>query len=280
MAIEFNTQAPHIAANQMGRTKGAVENSLSKLASGQKINGAKDDAAGLAIMTEMDAQLRSLTQAERNTMDGVSMVQTADGAMAEMSDAVIRMRELALQAGNGTLSDEDRSAINSEISSLMAEVDRISATADFNGTKLLDGSAGKVAFQVGTEAEPDARMAVDLTGAMNSATLGAGNGTPLNTASAGTAEDALGSLGAIDAALQDISSKRSDLGATQNALASQQQTLAQSRVSYAESRSRIADTDVAETTAQLAKDQIMLQSSSAVIAQANQIPGMALSLIG
>lgn len=231
-------------------------------------------------MTEMDAQLRALSQSERNTMDGVSMVQTADGAVAEMSDAVVRMRELALQASNGTLNDEDRSAINSEISSLMAEVDRIAATAEFNGTKLLDGSAGNVKFQVGTEAEPDAQLTLDLTTAMNSASLGAGNGTPLNTATAGTAEDALNSLGAIDSALRDIVSKRADFGATQNELASQQRTLAQFWVSYAESRSRIADTDVAETTAQLAKDQILMQSSSAVIAQANQIPGMAISLIG
>jgi flagellin len=123
-------------------------------------------------------------------------------------------------------------------------------------------------------------MSVNLTTAMNSATLGSGNGTPLEFATAATSEEALSSLGAIDSALRDIASKRADLGAVQNELASQQRTLAQSRVSHAESKSRIADTDVAKTTAQLARDQILMKSSSAVIAQANQISAMALSLVG
>ena len=280
MAISINSNTPSIAANQMGKTQKMLENTLSKLASGRKINAAKDNAAGLAIMTEMDAQMRSFSQAQRNTMDGVSMVQTAEGAMSEMSDAVIRMRELTLQAGNGALSDDDRAAIDAEISSLMTEVDRIAGTTEFNGQRLLDGSAGEVNFQVGANAETENRIAADLSTPVDSANLGAGEGAPLNTVSAATAETALASLNAIDAAMRDISSRRSDLGTTQNELATQQRTLAQARVSYAESRSRIADTDFAETSTQLARDQIMMQSSAAVIAQANQIPAMALSLVG
>lgn len=279
MAIQFNTNSSIFASNQMGKTRGAIENHLEKLASGKRINGANDDAAGLAIMNEMDAQIRSLNQAQRNNMDGISMIQTADGAMAEMSDATIRMRELAIQSGNGTLGDEERTAINAEMDALKAEIDRIADTTEFSGQKLLDGSAGEIEFQVGVNGENSSQMSVDLTSSMDSTNLGAGSGTALRDVSAATAQGAIDSLAAIDAALKDISSKRSDLGAAQNQLASNQETLAQSRVSHMESKSRISDTDVAETTSRLAKEQILLQSSASVVAQANQIPNMALSLI-
>ena len=280
MAINFNTESPRIAAGYLNRAKETLQDQMAKLASGKRINSAKDDAAGLAIMTEMESQIRAYTQAERNTMDGVSMIQTADGAMEEMGGAVIRMRELALQSANGTLSDDDRAAIDTEMSSLRAEIDRVSSTTEFNGTSLLDGSAGTVQFQVGADASTDAQIGVDLSTPVNTDTLGSSSGTALSGTSGDTAENALSSLSSIDTALQDISSKRADFGAVQNQLYAQQQTLSQARVSEEEAKSRIGDTDVAETTTRLAREQILMQSSSSVIAQANQVPATALALIG
>lgn len=280
MAIQMNTNASVSIAEQMEKIRNDSENTFSKLSSGKKINSAADDAAALSIMTEMEAQVRALSQAERNTLDGVSMVQTAEGAMAEMSDATIRMQELALQSANGTLSSEDRAAIDAEMSSLKEEVDRISATAEFNGQNLLDGSAGEVSLQVGTTDEDASQINVDFSTAMNTANLGTDSGAALSSVSAGTAEDALNSLSTIQAALSDISSKRSELGAVQNTLDTHQNNLSQTRVNQTEALSRIADTDVAEAATQSAKNQILMQSSSAVMAQATQLPAAALSLIG
>ncbi len=279
MAININTNVGSIQANNgMNKTNSLLQKSLAKLASGKRINSAMDDAAGLAISEELSAQIRSLSQAERNTMDGVSMVQTAEGALNQSGESLSRMRELAIQSANGTLSDEDREHINSEMNALKEEINRVAGTTEFNGTKLLDGSAGGIPIQTGTGAESSDRIQLDI-GAMDTSNLGTASAT-VDSVTTSTASGARHALSTIDAAISDISATRADLGAKQNALNMQRLNLANQRENLTAANSRIRDLDVAAETAQLVKNQILMQSGTAVAAQANQLPGMALSLIG
>ncbi|MCP4680425.1 MAG: flagellin FliC [Deltaproteobacteria bacterium] len=280
MGININTNIGALQSNnRLGTANKLLQNSLAKLASGKRINAAKDDAAGLAISEELNAQIRGLAQAERNTMDGISMVQTAEGGLNETGNALIRMRELAVQAGNGTLSDDDRANIDAEMSALKDEINRISGTTDFNGTQLLDGSAaGGIAIQVGAGPGDAERVNVSI-GAMDTTNMGT-DSVAVDDLSVSTSDGARQALGVIDAAIGDISSLRGTLGAKQNVLNVQSKNLANRRENLAAANSRIRDTDIAAQATEKIKNQILMQSSAAISAQANQLPAMALSLIG
>jgi len=276
MGLVINTNVASINAQRnMMRTQNDLNTSLSRLSSGMRITAAKDDAAGLAISEKLRAQVRGLAQAERNANDGISLVQTAEGALNEVSGALIRMRELAVQASTGTLGDEERGYLNNEFSALMTEIDRIANVTEFNGKYLLNGAASTgVAFQVGlNNVAGNDRISVSI-GATSATSLS------INTQSISAASKAQSSLSALDDAIKTISGTRGDLGATQNRLQITVNNLSTQRENISAANSRIRDVDVADETVSMTRSQILMQAGVAVLAQSNQLPSMALSLIG
>ena len=287
MALVINTNVASINAQRnLGRTEGALNSSLARLSSGMRITAAKDDAAGLAISEKMRAQIRGLAQAERNANDGISMVQTAEGALNEVSGALIRMRELSVQASTGTLGTEERGYLDNEFQDLMSEIDRIASVTEFNGTKLLDGSASTgISFQVGLNDVAQDRITASVAGSLGgtyASQLGqaSATATALGSQAIDTVTSAQNSLSVIDQAIQDVSGVRGDLGAVQNRLSITVNNLATQRENLSAANSRIRDVDVAYETVAMTRSQILMQAGVSVLAQANQLPGMALSLIG
>jgi flagellin len=245
-----------------------------------RITAAKDDAAGLAISEKLRAQVRGLAQAERNSQDGISLVQTAEGALNEVSGALIRMRELAVQASTGTLGTEERGYLNDEFNALMTEIDRIAEVTEFNGKYLLNGASSTgVDFQVGLNNVSNDRITVSIS-STKTASLGTNATSTISAQSISTATKAQNSLGVIDDAISDISNVRGDLGAIQNRLQTTVNNLATQRENIAAANSRIRDVDVAEETVSMTRSQILMQAGVSVLAQSNQLPSMALSLIG
>lgn len=281
MALVINTNVASINAQRnLSKSGSALNTSLARLSSGMRITAAKDDAAGLAISEKLRAQIRGLGQAERNAQDGISLVQTAEGALNEVSGALIRMRELSVQASTGTLGDEERGYLNDEFNALMTEIDRIANVTEFNGKYLLNGaSSGGVSFQVGLNDNSNDRIAVSIT-ATATASLGGGATSTLASQSISQASSAQDALGVIDAAISDISNVRGDLGAVQNRLQTTVNNLATQRENISAANSRIRDVDVASETVAMTRSQILMQAGVSVLAQSNQLPSMALSLIG
>jgi flagellin len=221
----------------------------------------------------MRAQIRGLAQAERNANDGISLVQTAEGALNETSGILIRMRELAVQSSTGTLGDEERGYLDNEFSQLVDEIDRISAVTDFNGTQLLDGSAsGGINIQVGTAAGSDNQISVSVTDSSAS-------GIGVDGLSIASAAGAQAALATIDTAISTVSETRGSLGAAQNRLSITVNNLATQRENTAAANSRIRDVDVAAETVDMTRSQILMQAGTSVLAQANQLPSLALSLL-
>jgi flagellin len=288
MALVINTNVASINAQRnLMRTEGSLNTSLARLSSGMRITAAKDDAAGLAISENLRAQIRGLAQAERNANDGISLVQTAEGALNEVSGVLIRIRELAVQAATGTLGDTERGYLNNEFKDLMAEIDRIASVTEFNGTKLLNGDAsGGISFQVGLRADAQDRISAKIaseTGGTYASQLGkatASTDPSLGSQSISTASGALTSLSIIDKAIKDISGVRGNLGAVQNRLSITVNNLATQRENISAANSRIRDVDVASESVEMTRAQILMQAGVSVLAQANQLPGMALSLMG
>lgn len=285
MAITINTNVASINAQRnLGRTAGALQGNFGRLSTGLRINTAADDAAGLAISEKLRAQIRGLSQAERNANDGISLLQTAEGAMNEVSGILTRMRELAVQSANGTVGTTEREFLNNEVTQLREEIDRIAAVTEFNGATLLNGgSAGTdFTFQVGIGATSNDQLAVNVGGTA-AADLGAGvSGGPASLASVtiSTASGARESLAVIDQAISDISSRRGDLGAAQNRMQITIANLGSARENLSAANSRIRDVDVAQESAALTRNNILLQAGVSVLAQANQLPSVALSLLG
>jgi flagellin len=276
MALVINTNMASVNAQRnLNRTEGALSTSMARLSSGLRITKASDDAAGLAISEKMRAQIRGLGQAERNANDGISLVQTAEGALNEVSGIMIRMRELAVQSSNGTLGDTERGYIDNEYQQLAAEIDRIAVVTDFNGTKVLDGTLD-VTFQVGLSSATDDQIAVALSDATDTTSLSIDTGT----VSLATATDAQAALSALDTAIDTVSGVRGTFGAAQNRLSVTVNNLATQRENISAANSRIRDVDVASETVEMTRSQILMQAGVSVLAQANQLPGMALSLIG
>jgi len=277
MSIRINRgqQSTLSALRNSRENRRELEKTLEKLASGHKINRAADDAAGLAIAEQMSEALKGLEQGMENVYDGLSMIQTADGGLDQMTENLHRMRELAMTSANGTLNPGQRDAIQGEFQALQAEVDRISATTEFNGTGLLDGSAGDVEISLGTGASGPDAIEVELGTSMDAAALGIG-------ASRVDGPDpslALGALEDVDAALQRISTQRADLGATANRLVSAQQGLAVTVENTFAARSRIIDTDYALEASKLAAQQVRGEASNAVLIQTRGLAATALNLL-
>jgi len=276
MGLRINTNTASINAqrNLMG-TKMGLDKSLEKLSSGYRINRAGDDAAGLAISENLRAQTRGLKQASRNAQDGVSLVQVAEGGLNETSTILIRLRELAVQAASDTIGPVERQFLNVEYDQLVSEIDRIAAGTEFNGTPLLSGTGSILDFQVGIRNDPNIdRLSFDASKAdSNSAALG------VNLTSVADKASAQNSLAAIDAALVSVSAMRADFGAIQNRLQSTIANIAVSVENLSSANSRIRDTDVAEETAELTRNNILLQAGTSVLAQANQSSNVALGLL-
>jgi len=273
MVINTNTMAINAQRN-LSKTSSSLSTSMARLSSGQRITAAKDDAAGLAISEKMKAQIRGLGQAERNANDGISLVQTAEGAMDEISGMLIRMRELAVQAANGTTDSDQKGFLNNEFQQLSTEISRIADSTTFNGTQLLNGGQS-ITLQVGTGTDStNDQINVSLKDV--SADSSAIN---ISTNTIDTASNALASITALDSAITNLSEQRGKMGAVQNRLESTVRNLATTRENLSASNSRIRDVDVADESVSMTRSQILMQAGTAVLAQANGIPSMALSLI-
>lgn len=274
LRINTNTASLNAQRNLMG-TKYGLDKSLEKLSSGYRINRAGDDAAGLAISENLRAQIRGLKQASRNAQDGVSLVQVAEGSLNEISSILIRLRELAVQAASDTIGPVERQFLNVEYDQLISEVDRIADGTEFNGTQLLSGTGSVLDFQVGTRNDPNIdRLSFDASKAdANSAALG------MNLTSVADKASAQNALAAIDQAIVSVSALRADFGAIQNRLQSTISNLAVSVENMSAANSRIRDVDVAEETAEMTRNNILLNAGTSVLAQANQTSQTALSLL-
>ncbi len=279
MALSILTNVASLNAQRnLSSTQSALSASIGRLSSGMRINSAADDAAGLGISENLKADLRSLAQAQRNANDGVSMSQVAEGSMNEMSGIVTRMRELAVQSANQTLGATERGYIQTEFSQLRNEINRISAVTEFNGQKLIDGSASAgLSFQVGKENSVNDRVSMSIT-RLTTSTLGS---TSLRVASASlsTVTGARNAMGVFDKAIEQLSTARSKVGAAQNRMVVTISNLSVAQENLAAANSRIRDVDVASESSQLTKAQILSQAGLAVLAQANQLPNSALSLL-
>lgn len=274
LRINTNTASLNAQRNLYG-TKLDLDKSLERLSSGYRINRAGDDAAGLAISENLRAQIRGLKQASRNAQDGVSLVQVAEGSLNEISSILIRLRELAVQAASDTIGPVERQFLNVEYDQLVSEVDRIADGTEFNGTQLLSGTGSILDFQVGTRNDPNIdRLSFDASKAdANSAALG------VNLTSVADKASAQNSLSAIDSAIVSVSAMRADFGAIQNRLQSSIANIAVSVENMSAANSRIRDVDVAEETANLTRNNILLQAGTSVLSQANQTANAALGLL-
>ncbi|SFR42095.1 flagellin [Marinobacter gudaonensis] len=273
MALGINTNIASLSAqNQLSKSQNLSNQALERLSSGLRINSAKDDAAGLAISTRFDTQIRGLTVAQRNANDGISMVQTAEGGLDETVQNLQRIRELAVQAANGSNTNADRSLLQAEVDQRVSEITRIATDTQFNGLSVLDGSLGAgVAFQVGANAGQT--ISIDFNSTMNAAGLGISG---ISISSAGGASAALAT---IDGALSQVNAFRADLGAVQNRFESTINNLGTNIENLSASNSRIVDADFAAETAKLAKANVLQQAGISVLAQANARPNQVLSLL-
>jgi flagellin len=277
MGLRINTNVSSIAAQRaLGMTKNNLDNNLRKLSSGERITRAADDAAGLAISEKLKAHIRGLRQAKRNSDDGVSLIQTAEGGLSEISNIIIRLRELAVQSASDTVGDTERGFSDIEFQNLKDEIQRISKSSEFNGRKLLDGTGGLVEVQVGIHNDPVLdRLKYDST--ETDSTL---ENLGLRMESIAKKEGAQLSLAKLDDALVRLNGVRANLGALQNRLQSTSNNLAVTEENFSSANSRIRDVDIASETADMAKNNILSQAGVSVLAQANQSTNAALKLIG
>lgn len=276
MGLRINTNVPSLSAQRsLGINTRNLNDNLRKLSSGERITKAGDDAAGLAISENLKAQIRGMRQAKRNAGDAVSLLQTAEGGMNEISNIIIRLRELSVQAASDTVGTTERGFSDIEFQSLKEEIDRISKSTEFNGIKLLDGTGGKLEFQVGTKNDPILdRLQYD--GSRADASLKA---LGLEIDGVATKEGAQNALQKLDDALVHINGTRANFGALQNRLQSTQNNLEISDENLSAANSRIRDVDVASETADMTKNNILLQAGISVLSQANQSPNTALKLL-
>jgi len=271
MGLRVNTNIASLTAQRnLSSVSSRLTGNFSKLSSGLRVANAADDAAGLGISERMRSQIRSLGAAGRNAQDGISLVQTAEGALNEGSNILSRMRELAVQASNGTLSTDDRNTIDSEVQALVSELGRISDSTTFNGVNLLDGSSTTASIQVGINSGETIDVTLQDT---STSTLG------VNSLDVTTASNASDALADIDDAIDTLNTARGDLGAVQNRLTSAYTSIQNSRENLSAAESRIRDVDVAYETADLTRNSILQQAAVSVLSQANVQPQLALRLL-
>ena len=268
------------AQRNLAQSSGSLATSMQRLSSGLRVNSAKDDAAGLAIAERMNAQVKGMKVAIRNANDGISLAQTAEGALAKIGDNLQRMRELAVQAANDTNGATDRAALDKEYKALASENGRVITSTEFNGQKLLTGTggtAGVFSFQVGAESATDNQISVTTTDVAAAMTTATADGT---VATLGTdAAGARTAMDALDVAIDQITTARADFGAVQNRFDTVIANLQVAAENQASSRGRIMDADFATETTNLSRGQILQQAGTAMIAQANQLPQGVLSLL-
>ena len=271
MSMTINTNVISLNAQRnLSTSQSALATSMQRLSSGLRVNSAKDDAAGLAIAERMSAQVRGSNVAMRNTNDAISMFQTAEGAMGKIGESLQRIRELAVQSANGSLSTSDRTNLNAEATQLVAEIARVASNAKFNGVKLLNGTLTTANFQVGA----DATDVITTTTSFDMTALAAYTGANISTQAGATAV-----LTATDTDINTLNTARADAGALQGrfeAVVGQLQVYAENTSA---ARGRIMDADFAQETASLSRAQILQQAGSAMVAQANQLPNMVMSLL-
>lgn len=296
MAVVNTNISASLAQASLAKNERALSKAMEQLSTGKKINTAADDAAGLAISTRMSSQIVGLEQSVQNASDAISMIQTAESALDEITNMLLRMRELALQASNGTGSVADRDYLQDEFTRLKAEIDRIANNTEWNGRAVLNGNAGgtgvqNVSFQVGGNAGQT--ISVDFgymvggglaTGASGSLVASGGvalSGIAISGATTAAAQtSASAAMTGIDRAIENVSNQRASFGATVNQLTHSIDNLTQVSINAESTRSRIMDTDYARSTSELAKAQIIQQAGTAMLAQANQLPASVLDLLG
>ena len=289
MAVVNTNIGASVAQQALVRNERAMGAAMEQLSTGKKINSAADDAAGLAISSRMTAQIRGLDQAVRNANDGISMVNTAEGAMIEVTAMLQRMREITVQSANGTTDSDDRTYLNKEYQALATEIQRVATNTQWNGRDILTGDAAStgssaVSFQVGANGGQTISVTIGDISSTGNTTFAAlqssgASGSIATTTAASAQTVATSTLTAIDAAIKDISEKRADLGAGSNQLTHAVDNLTSIKINAEESRSRILDTDYAQATSELARTQIIQQAGTAMLAQANQLPQTVLALL-
>ncbi|MDH5340539.1 MAG: flagellin domain-containing protein [Rubrivivax sp.] len=267
------------AQRSMSMSQSSLATSMQRLSSGLRVNSAKDDAAGLAIAERMNAQVRGMNVAIRNANDGISMAQTAEGALAKVGDSLQRMRELAVQSRNATNSSSDKDSLNKEFAQLQEEITRVLSGTSFNGKKILGGDATAMTFQVGANTTADDVLTITTTNMTSQSDITAITGTAASIASGATTGDIKTVIDNIDTAIDTINNTRATFGATQSRFDAVISNLQQSVENQAAARSRIMDADFASETANLSRAQILQQAGNAMIAQANQQPQMVLQLL-
>lgn len=277
MGLRISTNVQSLAAQRnLGINSANQKSSLEKLASGSRINRAADDAAGLAISEKMKANIRSIRQDVRNANDGISMIQTAEGAMNEIGNTLIRFRELSVQAASDTIGDTERGFIDKEVQQLKQEINRVAASTEYNGKHLTNGEGDVLEIQVGLNNRPEQdRFTYDVA-KTNASTDRLG----LSDISVMTKENAQNNLGQIDEAIKTLTENRSELGALQNRLVSSVNNMNIYDENLSGANSRIRDVDMASETAELTKNNILTQANTSVLSQANQNNMLALKLIG
>ncbi|MEG3641185.1 flagellin N-terminal helical domain-containing protein [Magnetococcus sp. PR-3] len=272
MALYINTNVSSLnAQRKLMNSTNALGKTYERLSSGLRINSASDDAAGLSVTTRMTSQVRGLNQAVRNANDGISLVQVTEGALAETESALQRMRELAVQAVNGTYTSTDRNDLHDEVAQLVSEIDRIANTTEFNSTTVMDADK---TFEIQVGMDQDQTISVTTIDA-NTTNIGLSGGFTVSTMAG-----ASGAIALIDNAIASVSDMRSTLGAQQNRLEAAISNLTNVVERTEAARSRIMDADIAAETANLTKNAILQQAGTAILAQANQQPQLALSLLG
>ena len=278
MSMSVNTNVTSLNAQRnLSTSQSQLATAMQRLSSGLRVNSAKDDAAGLAISERMSAQVRGMNVAVRNANDGISLAQTAEGALGKVGDSLQRMRELAVQSRNGTNSGSDKDSLNKEFQQLSSEISRVLGGTTFNGVAIIGASAGAKDFQIGANTTTNDIITVTTTDMTADASITAATGSVIdsttNTASLGTVIDN------IDGAINKVNSERAMYGATQNRFDSVISNLQTSLENQSAAKSRITDADFASETANLSRAQILQQAGTAMVAQANQLPQQVLSLL-
>jgi flagellin len=285
MASTINTNVASLNAQRnLSSSQSALTTSMQRLSSGLRVNSAKDDAAGLGIAERMNAQVRGMNVAIRNANDGISLAQTAEGALGKVGDSLQRMRELAVQARNATNSDSDKESLNKEYGELAKEIQRVLGGTKFNGKAILGGDAGSQTFQVGAGTGTNDTIDIATTDLTIDSTIttvaGTGGAAPAGIGSAVSTADIGTVIDNIDSAIDTINSERATLGASQSRFESVISSLQISVENQSAARSRIMDADFASETANLSRAQILQQAGNAMVAQANQLPQQVLQLLG
>jgi len=280
MTLSINTNIASLNAQRnLSQSQSSLATSMQRLSSGLRINSAKDDAAGLAIAERMNAQVRGMNVAVRNANDGISLAQTAEGALSKVGDSLQRMRELAVQSRNATNSSSDKDSLNKEFSQLQSEITRVLGGTSFNGKAMLGAAATALTFQVGANTTANDTITVtttDMTQASQITAVTASTAVIDNTATGGAIDTVINN---IDTAIDNVNNTRATFGATQSRFDAIISNLQQGVENQSAARSRIMDADFATETANMSRSQILQQAGTAMVAQANQLPNSVLSLL-